>query len=98
VYLSTFFDIYTLVEYSETKFMGVCKINRRFAGVVFCFIAAFLFSMRYISAAIFGSGVSSWSSDLFAQMLKYTGNSLTIASVIALIVGVIYLIFAETET
>jgi hypothetical protein len=77
--------------------MGVCKINRRFAGVSFCFIAAFLFSMRYISAAIFGSSVSSWSSDLFAQMLRYTGNSLTIVSVIALIVGIIYLILAETE-
>lgn len=77
--------------------MGVSEINRRFAGVAFCFIAAFLFSMRYITAAIFGSNVSSWDSELFAVMLKYTGNSLTIASVIALIVGIIYLILAETE-
>jgi ABC-type Fe3+ transport system permease subunit len=77
--------------------MGVCKINRRFAGVAFCFIAAFLFSMKYISAAIFGSNVSSWSSDLFSQMLKYIGSNLTIASVTALIVGIIYLVLAETE-
>lgn len=75
----------------------MCEINRRFAGVVFCFMAAFLFSMRYISAAIFGSNVSSWSSELFGNMLKYTGNGLTVASVIALVVGVIYLILSEIE-
>lgn len=77
--------------------MGVCKINRRFAGVVFCFIAAFLYSMRYISAAIFGSNVSSWDSGLFNAMLGCVGNGLNIASVIALIVGVIYLVSAEFE-
>lgn len=77
--------------------MGVCKINRRFAGVVFCFISAFLFSMRYISAAIFGSNVSSWSSELFNIMFKSIGNELTTASVIALIAGIIYLILAEIE-
>jgi ABC-type Fe3+ transport system permease subunit len=77
--------------------MEVCEINRRFAGVVFCFIAAFLFSTRYISAAIFGLNVSSWSSELFNIMLKSVGNSLTTASIIALIVGIIYLILAEIK-
>ncbi|ERI91906.1 hypothetical protein HMPREF1982_02949 [Clostridiales bacterium oral taxon 876 str. F0540] len=53
--------------------------------------------MRYVSAAIFGSNVSSWDSNLFANMLEYTGSSLTIASAVALIVGIIYLILAEKE-
>lgn len=35
-------------------------MNKRGAGVSFCFMATILFSIRYISAAIFGSGVSSW--------------------------------------
>jgi len=70
-------------------------MGRRVVGLGFCFIAAFLYATRYISAAIFGSGVSSWDSTLFTSMLQYVGNSLTILSVIALIIGVIYLILAE---
>ena len=75
----------------------MCEINRRFAGVVFCFIAAFLFSMRYITAAIYGSNSTSWDSELFGTLLYCTGNGLIVACVIALIVGIIYLILAETE-
>ena len=70
-------------------------MGRRAAGVGFCFIAAFLYSARYISAAIFGSGVVSWNADLFNGMLQYVGNSLTILSVIALAVGIVYLTWAE---
>ena len=70
-------------------------MNRRGTGVSFCFIAAFLFSVRYLSAAIFGSGLSSWSSDLFAAMFEYTGNTLTVLSIISLVVGLAYLGAAE---
>lgn len=70
-------------------------MNRRGAGVSFCFIASFLFSVRYISAAIFGSGVSSWDRVLFNAMLECIGNTLLILSVISLVVGIIYLIMAE---
>ena len=70
-------------------------MNRRGTGVIFCLIAAALFSTRYISAAIFGSGVLSWGSDLFDSMLQYVGSALTVLSVIALIVGIIYLVAAE---
>ena len=70
-------------------------MNRRGTGVIFCLIAAVLFSTRYISAAIFGSGVLSWGSDLFDSMLQYVGSALTVLSVIALIVGIIYLVAAE---
>ena len=72
-------------------------MNRRGAGVVFCLIAALLFSARYISAAIFGSGVLSWDSQLFHAMLEYTGNGLIIASAASLLIGIAYLIWAEIK-
>jgi len=72
-------------------------MNQRGAGVSFCIIAAMLYATKYISAAIFGSGVSSWDQDLFGAMLSYVGNTLTIFSVLALCIGVFYLIRAERE-
>lgn len=72
-------------------------MSRRGAGISFCFIAAFLFSIRYISAAIFGSSVTSWNRELFSGMLKYTGNTLVILSIISLGVGIAYLVLAEKE-
>ena len=72
-------------------------MNRRGAGVIFCLIAALLFSVRYVSAAIFGSGVSSWDSALFHAMLTYIGNGLIIASVTSLLIGIAYLIWAEIK-
>lgn len=71
-------------------------MSKRGAGVAFCFIAAFLFSMKYISAAIFGSNISSWNLYLFASMLEYVGNGLDTASVISLVIGIIYLVLEET--
>ena len=70
-------------------------MSRRGAGISFCFIAAFLFSIRYISAAIFGSSVTSWNRELFSGMLKYTGNTLVILSIISLGGGIAYLVLAE---
>ena len=70
-------------------------MGRRAAGVGLCFIAAFLYSSRYITAAIFGSGVSSWSAELFDTMLQYVGNSITTLSIIALAAGIVYLVLAE---
>ncbi|OPL08728.1 MAG: DNA helicase [delta proteobacterium ML8_F1] len=72
-------------------------MNNRGAGVSFCFIAAFLLAVRYVSAAIFASGVSSWSGELFSAMLEYTGNLLVILSAVALVVGIFYLARAEKE-
>jgi hypothetical protein len=73
----------------------VIFMGRRSTGLGFCGIAAFLYATRYITAAIFGSGVSSWNSDLFHALLQYVGNSLTILSVISLIVGISYLVMGE---
>lgn len=70
-------------------------MNRRATGVCFCIIAALLYISRYFSAAIFGSGVSSWNRRLFAAMLEYVGSELKVLSIVALIVGLAYIITAE---
>ena len=69
-------------------------MSRRAAGVGFCAIAAFLYASRYITAAISGSNVT-WNSELFPRLLIYVGNSLTILSIVSLVVGVLYLVWAE---
>lgn len=73
-------------------------MNKRGTGVAFCFMSAFLFSARYITAAIFGSNVSCWNANLFNDMLEYTGSALVNLSVISLIVGIIYLVSAEQDS
>lgn len=72
-------------------------MNRRGAGLTFILIAALLFCTRYISAAIFGSNVSIWNAELFAAMLEYTGSELLVISIISLLVGIVYLFWAEKE-
>ncbi len=66
-------------------------MNNKGVGAVFCLISAILISVRYISAALFMSGVSSWDAELFAQGLEYIGPFLPVMAVIALIIGVIFL-------
>lgn len=70
-------------------------MQRRTVGMMFICIAAFLYGVRYIAAAIFGSNVSSWSSPLFKEMLNYVGKGPVIFSVLSLIVGILYLIVSE---
>ncbi|MFD0712822.1 hypothetical protein [Paenibacillus sp. GCM10027626] len=72
-------------------------MSKRATGVVFICIAAFLYGMRYVSAAIFGSNVTSWSAELFDSLLSYIGNGLLIWSIISLAAGVIYLLWAEQD-
>ena len=68
-------------------------MNRRAAGVVFCCISAFLFSCRYICAAIQTIGKPGWSSDQIRQRLTGLGL-LQFLAVIALIAGIVYLVGA----
>ncbi|WP_179283004.1 MULTISPECIES: hypothetical protein [Paenibacillus] len=72
-------------------------MSRRTTGTLLLVIAAFLFGVRYLSAAIFGSGIASWNSDLFQEMLNYVGTAPRNWSMVALILGVFYLIWAEYE-
>lgn len=72
-------------------------MNKRGTGVAFIAIAAFLFSAKYISAAIFSTGIASHSQELFAAMLEYIGNPLSVFSIIAFLVGLAYIIWGEYE-
>jgi hypothetical protein len=70
-------------------------MNRRGTGTVFCVIAAFLFAVRYVCAAIWGSGTASWDADLFNTMMGYVGSTVTVLSIIAALIGITYLLWAE---
>lgn len=70
-------------------------MGKRIVGAVFCLIAAILFASRYIAAAIFMSGLSSWSGELFQTGLEYVGLPLMMLSIISLICGIAYLVWAE---
>ena len=67
-------------------------MNNKGVGAVFCLIAALLMSARYLSAAIFMSGVPSWSAETFSSSLSYVGAPLLIFSILSLIVGIGFLI------
>lgn len=70
-------------------------MSRRIAGISLLGIAALLYATRYLAAAIFGSGVASWDADLFRAMLQYVGGGLTTWSTVALVAGLLYLLWAE---
>ena len=73
------------------KLVEVQKMDNKIVGAIFCLISAVLISARYISAALFMSGVNSWNSDLFAAGLEYVGSFLVVAAVFALIIGILFL-------
>lgn len=52
-------------------------MENKIVGAIFCFMSAILISARYISAAIFMSGVVSWDATLFAAGLEYVGPFFT---------------------
>ena len=54
-------------------------------------MSAILISARYISAAIFMSGVVSWDATLFAAGLEYVGPFLPVAAGVAFIIGILFL-------
>lgn len=74
-------------------------MSRRSAGVAFCAIAAFLISIRYFTAAIYISSVNlaEQGPTVFAKWLGYIGSTpLTLAG-IALLIGIVYLVWSELE-
>lgn len=66
-------------------------MNNKGIGTVFCLISAILISAKYISAAIFMSNITSWDEDLFASGLENVGPLLSDASLVALIIGILFL-------
>ncbi len=75
-------------------------MGRRITGLVFIAIAAFLFSVRYLAAAIYGAGVTvnnQLSGETFKLSLSHIGEPVRILSIISLVIGVIYLAWAELK-
>ncbi len=72
-------------------------MGKRGVGAIFCLIAAILFSTRYLAAAVFMSGVSSWDGALYAVGLEYVGSPLITLSIVSLIIGIGYLVWAEVS-
>lgn len=72
-------------------------MHRRTTGMLLIMIAAFLYGIRYLAAAIYGSASSAWNADHFNEMLSFVGDGPTILSTIALILGITYLLVAELE-
>ncbi|MNJ53185.1 hypothetical protein [Paenibacillus fonticola] len=72
-------------------------MHRRTTGMLLIIIAAFLYGIRYLAAAIYGSNSSTWSAELFNEMLNYVGKGPMILSTSALILGVAYMLVAELE-
>ena len=66
-------------------------MNNKGVGAVFCLISAILMSARYLSAAVFMSNASSWDASLFQYGLSYIGSPLKVASVVALVAGIVFL-------
>lgn len=66
-------------------------MENKIVGAIFCFMSAVLISARYISVAIFMSGVVSWNAALFATALEYVGPFLAIAAGVAFIIGILFL-------
>ncbi len=76
-------------------FTGRFSMNKRGTGTILIVVAALLYCTKYLSAAIFASNSSSWGSDIFQNMLSYTGGDLGLFSLIALVAGIIYLVWEE---
>jgi hypothetical protein len=72
-------------------------MSRRTTGTLLLVIAALLYSVRYLAAAIFGSGMMGWSAENFQALLQYIGSDPLIWSATALAFGVVYLLWAEIE-
>ena len=70
-------------------------MSRRKTGVTFIAISALLFTTRFISAAIWGSGFTSWNTERFHTLLGYVDQGLTTYAVVALVFGALYILWAE---
>ena len=72
-------------------------MSRRTTGTMLLAVSAGLYAARYLTAATFGSSLSNWDANLFKAMLQYIGPGLVNWSIIALVAGIIFLVWAEVE-
>jgi hypothetical protein len=74
-------------------------MSRRATGIAFCGIAAFLFGIRYIAAAIYisNANLSEYGFEVYMRWMGYIGSLPWIFAGVALIIGIGYLVWAEFE-
>ena len=84
---------YNLRKRNTELKLEVRVMDHKFIGTILCLISALLMCARYLSAAIFMSGVSGKSSELFSRGLDYVGLPLKTASIVSLAVGILLLIY-----
>lgn len=72
-------------------------MSKRTSGIVLILISAFLYGIRYLSAAILGSNAQGWSEEFFNALLSYVGDEIIFYTAVALILGVVYLVWSEVE-
>jgi len=64
-------------------------------GCVFVAIAAYLYAARFIAAANYISNMQNWGRDWFQRSMSYVGSDLHLWALVALIIGVVYLVLDE---
>lgn len=72
-------------------------MSRRTTGVSFIGFATLLYITRFLAAAIWGGNFSTWSTENFAALLSYVDQGLTNLSILALVVGIVYLVWGELK-
>lgn len=72
-------------------------MQRRVVGAILVLAAAILYCTRYLAAALLGSSLTTLNNAIFEMQLLFVGNHLTTLSILSLIVGIGYLIWAEIE-
>jgi hypothetical protein len=74
---------------------------KKIVGIGFCLMSALLFSTRYICAAIYSissaNTPSSFGSIEFNKWLDYIGITPLILSILALVLGIGYLVWSEKD-
>ena len=66
-------------------------MNNKGVGVTFCLISAILVSTKYISVAMFMSNLATKDDSLFKKGLEYVGPFLSIETILAMIIGILFL-------
>lgn len=72
-------------------------MTKRGAGVAMIATSAFLISMKYLSAAIFGSALGIGNGRIIVEMVSEMGYTLNIFSLFAFILGIGYIIWGEYD-
>lgn len=81
-------DISENCDKGERVIMNKIKI-----GIYFFIITSILYATRFICGAIGGIGGTEWGKDEFARQLSYVPNGLMIATIIALILGIVFFVW-----